>query len=125
MSAEANAVVDRFFASIEAGDADGVRRCYADNARVWHNFDQINMTPEQNVATLHDYFLDFPTRKYTQARRSYASSDVVIQQHVLHLVRKDGREVDWPGCIVFRLTGDKITELDEYVDLSSLMQKLA
>jgi ketosteroid isomerase-like protein len=60
-----------------------------------------------------------------QVRRSYVPHHAVIQQHVLHLERKDGRVVDWPGCIFFKISGGRITELEEYVDLSSLMQKLA
>ena len=40
-----------FFSAIERGDVDEVRQMYAPDARVWHNFDQLEQTVEA-IATL-------------------------------------------------------------------------
>ena len=58
-------------------------------------------------------------------RRGYLADDGVVQQHVLHLVRLDGRAFDWPGCIVLRVRNDKIQLLEEYVDLASFLQRMS
>jgi hypothetical protein len=77
------ALAERFFAALEADDVEAVVACYGADARIWHNFDQIDMTRAQNAAALRDYFSRFPGRKYLQIRRGIVAPDRLIQQHVL------------------------------------------
>jgi uncharacterized protein len=122
---EADALIDRFFASIEAGNLEGVLACYAPDARIWHNFDQITLSPSENAPQLLSYFKDFPTRCYLEVRRRHLSGSGILQQHVLRVIRGDGRTFDWPGCIVFEIRDNKIASLEEYVDLSSFLQSMS
>jgi len=122
--AKLDALIDRFFASIEAGHLEGVLACYAPDARIWHNFDQVTLSPSENAPQLRSYFSDFPTRRYLQIRRRHLPGPVILQQHVLRLIRGDGRDFDWPGCIIFEIRDDKIASLEEYVDLSSFIQRM-
>ena len=94
------------------------------DVRIWHNFDEIVMTPQQNAESLKAFFEEFPVREYLEIRRSVLA-DGLLQQHVLRLVRKDGKSIHWPGCIIFKLNGTKIAQLDEYVDMSSFLQRMA
>lgn len=123
-SVEHNALIDRFFSSIEAGDLEAVLTCYAPDAQIWHNFDQITMSPNENATQLRTFFNDFPTRRYLQVRRHHVPGPVILQQHVLRLVRADGRDFDWPGCIIFAIRDGKIGTLEEYVDLFSFVQRM-
>jgi len=128
MSAAASgvsALADRFFSALEGNDAAAVVSCYAPDATIWHNFDQVKMTPAENAASLRDYFTRFPVRTYKEVRRGYLADDGLVQQHVLHLVCLDGRHFDWPGCIVLRVRNEKIQLLEEYVDLSSFLQRMS
>src|SRR5437660_840895 len=110
-----NALADAFFGALESGDVDGAIRCYTSDARIWHNFDQVTMTPAENAVQIRGLFDGFPTRKYLHVRRSYLPGRGLLQQHIFHLVRTDGRVFDWPGCIVFEMKDNKITLLEEYV----------
>ena len=112
-------LADAFFGALEAGSVEGVNACFAPGARIWHNFDQITLTPEQNIVGLETLFTNFPTRRYVDVRR-IPTADGWVQQHILRLTRADGVVIDWPGCIVFDVDGGKIARLDEYVDIASL-----
>jgi hypothetical protein len=112
-------LADAFFGALEQGSVEGVNACFGPGARIWHNFDQITLTPEQNVAGLETLFANFPRRRYVEVRRM-ATAQGWVQQHILRLERADGAQIDWPGCIVFDVADSKITRLDEYVDIASL-----
>ena len=47
-----DALADRFFAAIEAGDVDAVRDLYDPDAEIWHNTDGIVQRLDDNLATL-------------------------------------------------------------------------
>lgn len=112
-------VADAFFAALEEGSVDKVLACYAPGARIWHNFDQLTLTPQGNAPGLETLFTNFPRRRYVDVRRQPTPAGFV-QQHVLRLERADGVTVDWPGCIICDVADGRITRLDEYVDLASL-----
>lgn len=112
-------VADAFFGALEAGSVEGVIACFVPGARIWHNFDQVVLTPETNVPGLETLFTNFPTRRYIDVKRIPTATGFV-QQHVLRLDRVDGVRIDWPGCIVFELAAGKIARLDEYVDIAGL-----
>jgi len=112
-------VVDAFIHALENGSVSGVIACYAPDARIWHNFDQIAMTSAESVASLETLFNNFVSRKYVEVRR-HAARHALVQQHVLRLKTEEGRTIDWPGCIVFGFEDNLISRVDEYVDLASL-----
>jgi len=112
-------LVDTFFAALEEGSISGVLACYTPDARIWHNFDQVTVSPEGNVEGLETLFRNFASRRYVDVRRQ-ATAGGLVQQHILRLETPDGRMIDWPGCIVFDFRDGLISRLDEYVDLASL-----
>jgi len=114
-----DAIADAFFGALERGSVEGVVACFQPGARIWHNFDQVVLTPETNVPGLETLFSNFPRRAYVDVKR-YPTAAGFVQQHVLRLERLDGKVIDWPGCIVFELEAGKIARLDEYVDIASL-----
>jgi uncharacterized protein len=116
---------DRFFRALEMGDVGGVLSCYTENAHVWHNFDEVAMTPQQSIEQLKVFFEHFATREYVNVRRAPLPGGGLLQQHVLRMVRRDGRSIDWPGCIILNFEGSKIARLEEYVDMSSFLQRMS
>jgi len=117
--ARTEALADRFFAALEAGSLADVLACYAPDAMIWHNFDQITVDPAGNVPGLEMLFANYPARSYEAVRR-IAMPGQLVQQYVLRLTRADGVILDWPGCIIFEMDDRGITRLDEYVDIASL-----
>jgi ketosteroid isomerase-like protein len=117
-----DSLADAFFGALEDGSVEGVVACFTPDARIWHNFDQVSLTPEENVAGLKTLFTNFSVRRYSEVRR-LPTPEGFVQQHILRLETTDGRIIDWPGCILFALRDGKIARLEEYVDLAQLAAK--
>ena len=113
------AVAVRFTEALVGGDLDGVLDCYAPDAQIWHNFDDLTVDVREHVRGLPSFFSAFPGRKATDVRH-HATESGIVQQYVLHLERHDGRSFTQPICVVFTLEGAKIKRLEEYVDLSRM-----
>jgi len=117
-------VAERFFAAVEAGDAEAAGDLYAPDAEIWHNTDGITMRPEDNLKTLAWMGRNLPDLQYTQVRRS-ATADGFVQQHVLVATNRAGQRIEVPACIVIVIEDGKITRLDEYLDSVSVAAILA
>jgi hypothetical protein len=116
--AEHQALLDLLMNSIVAGDVDTIRsHCYAADATIWHNYDQINQTAEQNMKSVGWIRKLMPDLRYENIRRQ-PTSDGVVQQHNLRGTARNGDPVDIPACIVFHLGGTplRVLSLEEYVD---------
>lgn len=113
--ADALVLAERFFAALEAGDVDAVRDLYADDAAVWHNTDGVTQTREENLRTLRWVVRNLRDLRYEVVRREPTPGGFV-QQHVLHALAPDGRELTVPACLVVTVEGGRITRLDEYLD---------
>ena len=108
-------LADRFMAAIQAGDSETVRACYAPDARIWHNFDGVEQTVEQNLKVLRWMARKLPERHYRVVRRE-PLSDGFLQQHVLEATLPDGTAWAMPACVVVRMRDGLVTRLDEYLD---------
>jgi len=108
-------IADALISAIEAGDTDAVRSIYAEEARIWHNFDNVEQTVDENLTTLGWLVSRLPERRYEVIRRERLA-DGFLQQHVLHGRTRGGDDFSLPACIVCRVDGDRITRLDEYLD---------
>ena len=109
------ALADKFVSAIERADVDVIRQCYASDARIWHNFDNIEQTVDQNLATLAWMVKRLPERRYVVLRRE-ALSDGFMQQHTLAGTARNGEAVSMPACIICKVADGRITRLDEYLD---------
>jgi ketosteroid isomerase-like protein len=117
--AEMHDVGDRLLAAITAGDTDGVRAVYAADAKIWHNFDQRDQSPDENLVTLVDLHHRASNLEYTQIRRFLAPGGFV-QQHVLTGDAKGG-PLRMPAMIRFWVEDGRITRLEEYLDTRQAM----
>ena len=108
-------VADDIFGAIEKGDVEGVRATYAPDATIWHNFDGIDQTVEENLRVLAWMVRTFTARSYDEVRRHEWDTGFV-QQHVLRVTKQDGTVVEVPACIVATVADGKITRIEEYLD---------
>jgi ketosteroid isomerase-like protein len=113
--AEKLALAERFVVAVETGDIDAVTRCYAPDAKIWHNFDDVEQTVEQNLKVLAWIHRKLPDRRYRVLARE-ALKDGVLQQHVLEATLPDGTPWRMAACLVVRMADGRITRLDEYLD---------
>ena len=123
-SSDTATVAERFFAAIEAGDAEAARDLYAPDAEIWHNTDGITMRPEDNLKMLAWMGRNLPDLQYTEVRRS-ATADGFVQQHVLVATNRAGQRIEVPACIVIVVRDGKIARLDEYLDSVSVAAIMA
>ena len=106
---------DHIFGAIEKGDVEGVRAVYATDAVIWHNFDEVEQSVEDNLRVLGWMAGTFSERRYEVVFRK-EWDEGFVQQHVLHLTKRDGTTIALPACIVARVADGKITRIDEYLD---------
>lgn len=110
------ALAKRFFDAVEAGDIDTLVACYAPDAKIWHNTDQAEQTPEDNRKTLAGMVTRISDRLYDN-RRVDVFAGGFVQQHILRGTRiHDGVRLQLPACIVCLVKDGRITRLDEYFD---------
>jgi ketosteroid isomerase-like protein len=114
--AELRTLAQRFFDAVEAGDVETAGTYYAPDVVIWHNFDNLEQTRDQNLAVLAGMPQRLSDRLYAD-RRVEVFAGGFVQQHVLHATRKfDGARLAMPAVIVCRVKDGKIIRLDEYLD---------
>ena len=118
-SAETLAFAEHFVMSIQRGDTDAVRACYAPHAKIWHNTDGLEQTLEENETTLTGFIERIPKRQYAN-RRVHTFPGGFVQQHTLKGTKKDGKEVALDAVIICKVENGKVTRLDEYFDSAAV-----
>ena len=110
-----NVLADRLMRAIEQSDLESARACYAPDARIWHNFDGIAQTVDENLRTLKWMDKRLTNRRYEVVSR-HAFDVGYVQQHVLHGTLSNGEAFAMPACLVVTVKDGKIARLDEYLD---------
>lgn len=110
------AMAQRFFDAIEAGDIATMQGSFTPDAEIWHNTDELIVSPAQTAQTLTGMVARIKEREYAD-RRLTTFPGGFVQQHVLKGKRvHDDGDVRLPCAIICRVEGGKITRLDEYFD---------
>jgi ketosteroid isomerase-like protein len=109
------AVAERLFAAIERGDVDAVGALYAPDVAVWHNYDNVAQTRDQNLRTLAWMVRNVASLRYEEVRRKPVSGGV-LQQHVLRGVAPNGAQLEIPSCMLISVVDGRITRIEEYLD---------
>ena len=109
-----DALLDRFFAAIEAGDAEAIAAHYAEDVVVWNNVAKVHQTKAENLQLL-DFVMSRMTGMHYEVLERIEQPGGVTQRHVLH-GRIGDEEIALDVCIVFRIEGDRITHIFEYLD---------
>ena len=110
-----NMLADRFMRAIEAGDLDAIRASYAPDACIWHNFDGLAQTVDENLKTLKWMDKRLFNRRY-EIKSRHVFNGGYVQQHVLHGTLANGDAFAMPACLVVTVKGGRIARLDEYLD---------
>jgi uncharacterized protein len=112
---EALDLADRLMGALESGDAEAVRSLYSPDALIWHNFDNIEQTPDDNLRTLNWMVKNVEGLHYEDIRRHEIPGGYV-QQHTFCGKSANGEEVRAPCCLIVQVAGGRITRLEEYLD---------
>src|SRR5579862_2144893 len=110
-----NRLADRFFKAIEEADGRTLDAIYTKDAVVWHNYDDVEQSRDDNIAMLMKFPEMFRSFKYDRIRRAFFDGGFV-QQHVCTGVKADGARFSVPNCMVVTVRGDRIARIDDYFD---------
>ena len=112
---EIGSFAEKFVGAIQSGDTATVRACYAPDAKLWHNTDNIEQTVDENMKVLDWFIAKLPDRNYRVLRRE-ALPDGFLQQHVLEATLPDGTPWKMSACCIIKMQDGLIVRLDEYLD---------
>jgi ketosteroid isomerase-like protein len=107
----------RFIQAVESGELEAVRACYGEDARIWHNFDDVEQTVDENMKVL-EWMKRKTTRRSYEITRLEEIAGGYLQQHILRMVNREGSEITMHACLVVRVENGKILRLEEYLDPS-------
>ena len=111
----AERLATELLAAIVATDVDALRRVYAPDVVIWHNFDQVEQTLEENLKVMFWMGKRLSGMEYGDIHRQPTPTGYV-QQHILRGTAPDGTKVEMPACLIVTIEGERITRLDEYLD---------
>ena len=113
---EVRELANAFFDAYEAKRVDLLDKIYSDDCIIWHNVFGKDTTREDNLEAMRH---DKGQRRRTYDERTInAFPDGFVIQYTLGGVMHDGHRGAMPICIVGRVSGGKITRIDEYMDSS-------
>lgn len=115
---EIEELADRFMNAVAAGDVATVEAIYADDATIWHNFDKLDQSKAENIATLKGLHRSLTNFRYEEIRRTIVP-DGYYQQHVLRATAKNG-ELDLPAALRVYVADGRITRVEEYLDTAQV-----
>jgi ketosteroid isomerase-like protein len=105
----------QFFDAVEKGDGGTLERLCADDAVIWHNYDQLDAPFKRVMPALHKAAAVVKGLSY--ARRSYtALPDGALAQHSLTGTLPDGKLIDAPIIVRLYMRDGRIHRLEEYLD---------
>ena len=88
---------------------------YAPDAVVWHNYDGVAQTVDENLRVLRWLVRHVTDLRYEEVRR-LRTPEGFVQQHVLRAKALDGSEVTIPACLIGTVRDGRIVRLEEYID---------
>lgn len=119
-----SALVKQFMSALEQADESAIRQSYADNAVIWHNFDGLEQSVDDNIASLHWLRGHLDDIRYADAVHSDIA-DGLLQRHVMTGKSASGESVALPACVIFTIEGGRITRLEEYLDPAPMLSLIA
>ena len=100
-----------------ARDAAGARSCLHPEARVWHNFDGVEQSVDENMATF-EYLLQKSTALSYDIHRMEEIDGGYLQRHTLKITSTAGDELSSEAMAVISVKDGKITYIEEFIDPS-------
>jgi ketosteroid isomerase-like protein len=104
-------------AYVQAGDISGARSCLHTDARIWHNYDSITQTVDENMGTL-AYLVEKSTKLEYVIHRLEEIKGGYLQQHTLNLTTKSGDVLSTEAIAIIAVKDEKIIRIDEWLDPS-------
>lgn len=115
LEVETETLASQMITTIETGDATRLYQLCADEAVIWHNYDDAEVDLDYVVKFLSSVAANVEGLRYTDVRRR-AFAGGYLQQHVLTGTRPNGERIHSPACLVVHVSDGRITRIEEYLD---------
>ncbi|MGA0237763.1 MAG: nuclear transport factor 2 family protein [Acidimicrobiales bacterium] len=113
-------VAHRFLAALNHGDVEAARGCYHPDADIWHDFDGVTQTVDQNMALMAAMGRRALHREYV-IRRLEPIEGGYLQQHTLKITTLAGQDLVAEAIALVQVGDDGlIHRLDEWINPASL-----
>lgn len=109
-------LVEIFLRLVDTFDFDGVRRVCTPNATVWHNDGKGEEPLTTSAQNMKLFSGRLESMRY-EVIRQFIRGDEVLQQHVLHLVSKDGEVREVHAAMYFRFVDGLLDRIEEYANV--------
>ena len=106
---------NRFVSAVESANCPSLESIYSADAVVWHNYDSLEQSRDDNIAAIAKHPKLFKSFRYANIRRAFFDGGF-MQQHVARGVTSSGHAFEVPVCMVVTVRGDQIARIDEYFD---------
>lgn len=113
-------VAHRFLDALNAGDVEAARACYHPDAEVWHDFDGVTQTVDENMHLMAVMGNRASRREYV-IRRLEPIEGGYLQQHTLDITTLAGRDLRAEAVAIVQVGADGlISRLDEWINPAPL-----
>jgi ketosteroid isomerase-like protein len=116
---EFDTVVGKFIEAVESGDEAALQQIYSNDVGVWHNFNNITISKDANIALLMDL-----CRKGVRVRHvleeQLLAGNRGVRRHRIEATTAGGQRVVLRAAMFVSVEGGQITRIDEYIDSKEL-----
>ena len=112
-------IVSRMFDSVESGEMDSFKSCFAEGAMIWLNISGVDNTVDDTSAHLVEMLKGFKSFRYTE-RESFQSGSSIFVKYAVVISPIEGKEIAIPTISHIRMSNEKITRVEEYFDSGAL-----
>ena len=117
------ALVDRFFAAIEAGDLDAVGAMYHPDVTVWHSITGTAQTKDESLRLL-TWLRSRATMSYAVEEQLVVGGDVA-RRHVATFGVPGHEPMELPAAMFLTVEDGLVRRIHEYVDAAGTERLLA
>ena len=121
------AIAEQLIAAINAEDIDTMRKLYADDAKIWHDFDRKEQDPETNVQSLLVLRKAIPDVQWVTTRIEPLPNGFLLTYELTMTFNKDSsgeKEMRIPACVIGTVDNERIVRLEEWVNSAPMMKYL-
>ena len=117
------AIAEQLIAAIDAEDTGAMRRLYAEDAKIWHDFDRQEQDPETNIQSLITLRKAIPDARWVLTRVEPLPKGFLLTYDLTMTLRE--RDIRLPACVIGTVADGVITRLEEWVNTTPILKHLS
>jgi ketosteroid isomerase-like protein len=121
---DAEAIAERLFAAISAGDFDQIREVYAPDAVIFNNHTPGTIGVE-DLITMLTHMKGAVERMWFEPVRTQVTAMGFVDQHITHFITYKGATATLPSCMVVGVRDGRIASVEEYADPADMTPLMA